>query len=52
LSHFDTWHNSEVTRVKSLKNRGTKSSKIQKKSKKFKNLKIQKNPEIDTWRWL
>jgi len=35
LSHFDTWHNGEMTRVKIKK-------KIQKK-------KNSKKPEIDTW---
>jgi len=42
LSHFDTWHNCEVTRVKNKKNFKKilkKNSKIQK----FKKL------EIDTW---
>jgi len=40
LSHFDTWHNCEVTRVKNKK----KFKKIQKKiQKKFKKLKKTRN---------
>jgi len=41
LSHFDTWHNCEVTRVK---------NKNKKSSKNLKKLKNSKKPKIDTRR--
>jgi len=43
LSHFDTWHNYEVTHVKNFKN-------LKKNSKKFKKKIQKKKPKIDTWR--
>jgi len=44
LSHFDTWHNCEVTRVKNKKN----YKNYKKYLKKY--LKNSKKSEIDTWR--
>jgi len=52
LSHFDTWHNGEITRVKNSKKIQKNSKKIQKKNSKKNSKNIKKNKkktEIDTW---
>jgi len=46
LSHFDTWHNGEMTRVKNKKNKKKKSKNIKKNKKK--NQKLTRGIDFNT----